>query len=125
MRIDRRLLQVAVTQQHLDGAQVRPGFEQVRGEAMAEDVGVQRFGDTGAIGGMAAGVPDRVHADRVIAAVPETSGEQLQRGLAPQTAEVLVDGGEQPLGKHHVTVSAALAAANVDRHTLAVDIGKL
>ena len=35
MQVDRRFLKVAMTQQHLDGAQVGTGFEQVCGEAVA------------------------------------------------------------------------------------------
>ena len=35
MQIDRRLFQVAMPEQHLNGAQVGAGFQQMRGEAMA------------------------------------------------------------------------------------------
>src|SRR5437660_3401761 len=36
MQIDRRLLQVAMPEQHLNGAQVGTGFEQMRGKAVAQ-----------------------------------------------------------------------------------------
>jgi hypothetical protein len=36
MQIDRRFLKVAISLQHLDGAQVGTGFEQVSGKAMAQ-----------------------------------------------------------------------------------------
>ena len=35
MQIDRRLFQVAVPEQHLNGAQVGAGFQQMSGKAMA------------------------------------------------------------------------------------------
>jgi hypothetical protein len=35
MQINRRLFQVAVSEQHLDGPQVGSGLEQMGGEAMA------------------------------------------------------------------------------------------
>jgi hypothetical protein len=35
MQVDRRLLEVTMTEQHLDGAQVGTGFEQMRGKAVA------------------------------------------------------------------------------------------
>jgi hypothetical protein len=35
MQINRRLFQVAVSEQHLDGAQVSAGFQQMSGKAMA------------------------------------------------------------------------------------------
>jgi hypothetical protein len=36
MQIDRRLFQVAVPEQHLNGAQVGAGFKQMSGKAMAQ-----------------------------------------------------------------------------------------
>jgi hypothetical protein len=35
VKVDRRLFQIVVTEQHLDSAQVRTGFEQMGGEAVA------------------------------------------------------------------------------------------
>ena len=35
MQIDRRLLQIAMPEQHLNGAQVGTGFQQMRSEAVA------------------------------------------------------------------------------------------
>jgi hypothetical protein len=40
MQIDRRLLQVAMPEQHLNGAQVGTGFVQMRGKAVAQRVGM-------------------------------------------------------------------------------------
>lgn len=38
MQVDRRLLKVAMTEQHLDGAQVGAGFEQMSGKAVAQGI---------------------------------------------------------------------------------------
>jgi hypothetical protein len=40
MQIDCRLLKVAMPEQHLNGAQVGTGFEQMRGKAVAQSVGM-------------------------------------------------------------------------------------
>jgi hypothetical protein len=47
MQIDGRFLKVTMTQQHLDSAQVGAGFEQMRGKAVAQSVGMDaRVGGT-------------------------------------------------------------------------------
>ncbi|WP_432756559.1 hypothetical protein [Alloacidobacterium dinghuense] len=38
MQIDRRFLKVAMTELHLDGAQVSIGFQKMRGEAVPQGV---------------------------------------------------------------------------------------
>ena len=40
MQVDRGFFKVAMSEQHLDGAQVGAGFKQMRGEAMAQSVGM-------------------------------------------------------------------------------------
>ena len=56
MQIDRGLLQVAVSQQHLDGPQVGSGLEQMGGKAMAKGVGMDVLvRKTGAFGGLLTG----------------------------------------------------------------------
>jgi hypothetical protein len=40
---DRRLFEIAMAQQHLDGAQVGPGFQQMRGKAMTQSVRMDFF----------------------------------------------------------------------------------
>ena len=53
MQIDRRFLQIAMPQQHLDGSQVSTGFEQVRGKAVAQSVGMDPLVlKTSAFGGL-------------------------------------------------------------------------
>ena len=98
MQIPRRLFEILMPQQDLDGAQVRSGFEQVGGETMTQDVGVNGLVDTGPLGGIMASVPNRPAGDRIIAVVPLPAGEQPLLGPAPQSANVLSQGDQQLLG---------------------------
>ena len=66
MQVDRRFLQVAMSEQHLDGAQVGAGFEQMRGEAVAQRVGMNMLvREPSAFGGVLAGRPDHLGGDRI------------------------------------------------------------
>ena len=49
VQIDDRVFKLAMTQQHLDGAQIRAGFEQMRGVAVAERVRRDMLGDPRAL----------------------------------------------------------------------------
>ena len=60
MQIDRRFLKVAMSKQHLDGAQVGAAFQQMRREAMAQCVGMKvSVLQTGAFGSVPAEIEDR------------------------------------------------------------------
>ena len=50
LQVARRGLQVGVTEQDLDGAQIGPGFEQVCGEGVPQRVRMNRFPNTGGSG---------------------------------------------------------------------------
>ena len=64
IRIDRRLLKVAMSQQHLDGSQVGTGFEQMRSKTVAQSVGMDMLVfKAGAFGGLLAGVPEKPGGD--------------------------------------------------------------
>ena len=61
MQIDRGFLQVAMPQQHLDGSQVGTGFEQMRGKAVAQSVGMDVLVlKAGAFGGLLTGGPENL-----------------------------------------------------------------
>jgi hypothetical protein len=42
VKVNRRLFEIAMSKQHLDSAQVGPGFQQMRGEAMTQSVRMWR-----------------------------------------------------------------------------------
>ena len=70
-----------MAEQQLNGAQVGAAFEQMRGEAMAQRVRMQRLVDAAALGGFPAGVPDDLVADGVIGGVPAAAGNSHTAGL--------------------------------------------
>ena len=55
--------------------EVGPGFEQVRGEAVTEHVGIDAFLNPGAAGGLDASVIGRLVIHGVISAVPAVAGK--------------------------------------------------
>ena len=58
MQINRCLFQIAMAEQHLDGAQVGTGFQQMSGKAMSKRVWMNMFiCQPGAFGRMHAGPP--------------------------------------------------------------------
>ena len=126
MQIDRCLLQVAMAQQYLDGAQVGAGFEQMCGKAVAQRVRMDVLVlKTGAFGGLLTGMPDDLGGDRMTRRVPSVAGKQPVGGLAPQSAPVDAQFLEQLRAEHDIAVLASLAAPDMDDHPLAVDIADL
>ena len=84
VQIDRGFLQVAMSQQHLDGAQVGTGFEQMRGKAVAQSVGMDVLVfKAGALRGLLTGAPENLGGDRRTRRMPSIAGKQPVGGLAP------------------------------------------
>src|SRR6266852_7590322 len=126
MEVDRRLLEVTMTEQHLDGAQVGAGFEQMCGKAVAQSVGMDVLVfKAGAFGGLLTGVPENLGGDRMTRRMPSIAGEQPVGGLAFQPAPVDTQGIEQLGAEHDIAILAPLAAPNMNDHPLAVDIADL
>ena len=89
MQVDRRLLEVTMTEQHLDGAQVGTGFEQMRGKAVAQSMGMDVLVlKPGVFGSLLTGVPENLGGDRMTRRMPSVAGEQPIGGLAFQPAPV-------------------------------------
>ncbi len=126
MQIDCRLFKVAMSQQHLNGAQVGAGFEQVRSKAVAQSVGMNVLVfKAGAFGGLLASVPENLGRDRMTRCMPSIAGEQPVGGLALQPAPVDAKGIEQFGAEHDIAVFAPLASPDMNDHPLAVDIADL
>src|ERR1700688_4955323 len=126
MQIDRRLLKVAMPEQHLAGAQVGAGVEQMRGKAVAQSVGMDVLVfKAGACGGLLTGVPENLGGDRMTRRMPSVAGEQPIGGLAFQPAPVDAERIEQLGAEHDIAVLASLASADMNDHALAVDIADL
>ena len=88
MQIECRLFQIAMSKQDLDGAQIGAGFEQMRGEAMAQSVGMNGFVNAGPLDGFMTSVPGHAEADRISASVPGASWEQPLFRSAMQPSKV-------------------------------------
>src|SRR5260370_39849385 len=126
MQIDCRLLKVAMSQQHLNGSQVGTGFEQMRGKAVAQSVGMDTLVlKTGTFGGLLTGVPENLGGDRMTRRMPSVAGEQPIGGLAFQPAPVDAQCLEQLGTEHDITVLASLASPDMNDHALAVDVADL
>ena len=126
MQVDRRFLQVAMPQQHLDGSQVGTGFEQMSGKAVAQGMGmgVLVF-KAGALRGLLTGVPENLGGDRITCRMPSVAGKKPVGGFALQPAPVDAQGIEQLGAEHDIAVLASLASPDMNDHPLAVDIADL
>ncbi|MGA8481810.1 MAG: hypothetical protein WB696_27915, partial [Chthoniobacterales bacterium] len=118
--IMRRGLDVAVAQQRLNNANVGALLEQVRGEAMAQGVYGNAFGQPGPAGGFATG---QLQSSAVHVPSLAPGGKHPERRAcgAPPDAEYV----QQSFGKHGVAVFVPLALLDAQQHALGVDIGDL
>ena len=94
MEIDGGLFQITMSQQNLDGPQIRAIFKQMSGETMPQGVRVDFLADAGALCRFSAGRLDDLGGDRMIGGVPAVAGEQPHGGFTPETAPVLAQGFE-------------------------------
>src|ERR1039457_1943105 len=86
---------------------------------------MQRFRTTGALGGLAAGMPDHFRGDGIVGSVPYASGKQPDGWFAAQTAIVFSQVFQQIRAKRDISILASLAFLNMDHHALAVDVRHL
>lgn len=66
--------------------------------------------------------PEHLGGYRTARRVPPVAGKQPESRLAPESAPVGAQFFQQRRTQHHVSVLAALAAADVNHHPLAVDV---
>src|SRR6202007_1907469 len=89
MQVDRRLFQITMSQQHLDGAQVGTGLQQMRGEAMTQGVGMDALMlKACAFGRLLTGGPEHLGGDWMTRRMPSVAGKQPVCGLASESAPV-------------------------------------
>ena len=109
-------------QQHLDGAQIRARFEQMRGEAVAQRVRMHAFREAGPPRGTFAGMVDHLGSDGAIAGMITLARKQPYARLSSQPVPVLPEFVEQLWAEQHIAIFAAFAALDVNHHALAVDV---
>jgi hypothetical protein len=106
-----------MSQEELNGSEVRAALQEVGGKAMAEGVDGDVLSQPCGTGGLDAGPIDRRVGHGTIQGLP--GKEPVARaGRLPVGAEDV----QEPWREHHIAVLAALALANMDDHPLAVDV---
>jgi hypothetical protein len=110
-------LEVAVSEEDLNGADVGASFEEVGGEAMAEGMGGDVLVEAGGLGGAGADVADGLLDEGTAG---DVAGEEPFFGLSG--FPILAEDGQEPGREHDVAVLATLALADADDHTFAVDV---
>lgn len=126
MEVDRRFLQVTMTEQHLDGSQISARFEQMGGKAVPQGVRMDVLAfESGTFRRALAGCPKNLGGDRITGRVPSVAGKQPVGRLAPQPAPLDGKCTEKLGAEHDITVFAALASPNMHDHALAIDITDL
>ena len=124
MQVDDGVLQLHVSEQHLNGAQIRSGFEHMRRIAVAKQMRGDAFLDPGVLGRFLAGLPDVFVVIGTSARQPfSIAGEQPRLRLHP--APVLTECFKQFPAQWHIPVASAFAVTDVDDVALAVDVADL
>jgi hypothetical protein len=81
VQIDRRVREVGVAEEHLDGAEVRARLQQMRRVRMSQRVRRDGLVDLGARRGQPHGVPNRLCRNRPVGAPPFLrAGEEIRLG---------------------------------------------
>src|SRR5471032_3078431 len=91
-------------------------------QGMRVDVLVRQPGTTGSL---MTGMPDAVGGDGMLAGVPAPARKQPDGRLATKTAPVQAQSVQQLGAEHDIAILASLTAADMNHHSLAVDIADL
>jgi hypothetical protein len=98
MEINGGFLQIAMSQQNLDGPQIRAVLEQVSGETVSQRVRMNLLADAGTLGGFPAGLPDDLGGDRMIGGVPAVAGKQPDGGCGSSKCRLRRESSVVPPG---------------------------
>src|SRR5260370_31889912 len=109
-------------QQHLDGAQICAGFEEMRGKAMAQRVRMHAVRETGPPGSLFTGMVDHLGSDGAITGMTALARKQPFAGFSSQPVPVLPEFVEQLGAEQHIAVFAAFTALHVNHHSLTVAV---
>ena len=113
-------------EQHLNGAQVGTGFEQMRGKAVAQSMGMDVLAfKPSALCGVLTGSPQDLGGDRITCGMPSIAGKQPGRWLVPEPAPIDAQCIEQLRAEHDIPVLASLTDPDMNDHPLAVNIADL
>jgi len=121
MEIHRCVRQVCMTQQELNGAQVRARFQEVCRVRVPECVRRDPFVDAGLSSGEAHRLPDHLRRDRRIG-TPAVTRPRKEIGLRSHPPVVLPERGEERGTQGNLAIAAALALLDAQHHALTIDV---
>ena len=107
MHVNQGVLQIFMTEQNLNGAEIRSSLIEMRRETMAQSVGMDAFLEAGVLGGFMTCVPNGFHIDGPILAI--VAGEQATNAPLPH-AKRPPPGGYVQTGKPEVMPKASKPA---------------
>ena len=123
MKVTAGGLQIRVTEQQLNGAEVRAGLKQMRCETVPQSVRMHSFPDSGPGGSVFDGVEDGLAAHRHVAGMgASATGEQVCLWFGIRRTPVSAQFFEQPRAEHDIAILIALTLLDVNQHTRAVDV---
>ena len=124
MQIDDRVFNLAMTEQHLDGAQISAGFEQVRSVTVPQRVRRDMLPNPSALRCQLASLPRNLGGDgNVRSPVLHRAGKQIVLRLHP--APVDTERLQKLFAQRNIAIVTAFPLPDVNHHPLAVDIGDL
>ena len=124
MQIDDGVFNLAMTEQHLDGAQISARFEQVRGVTVPQRVRRDMLPDPSSLRCQSASFPRNFGGDgNVRSPVLYCAGKQKVLRLHP--APVDTERLEKLLAQRNIAIMTTFPLPDVNHHPLAVDIGDL
>src|SRR5215470_17689322 len=109
MQIQRGVLEMPVSQEQLDGAQVGSSLQHVGRETVAQCVGTDSFSDARAQSRFMTGVPDRFVGGRLLLCRGPPAGKQVNARLPLGCLPIIAEGSEQFLGKRKFPVARSFA----------------
>ena len=120
MEVEAGAAETGMPQQELDAAQVNPRFEQMRREAMAQEMRINHLRELGGVAGLCADMGDAHAGDGLGDAVAgkEPGLELIELPVAPQQRQ-------QVRREHHQAIAFPLALADLDDHAFGVDVRAL
>jgi len=122
VQIDGCFFQIPMSEQNLNGAQIRSRFQQMRGEAVAQGVGMNLITDSGSSSRLPASRPSHFGADVILAGVPAVAGEKPGLRSARQSIQMVLKFQQQFRTEHDIAVFPAFPALDVDHHSVNVHV---
>ena len=115
-------LDAAVAEQHLNDARIGALFQQVRGEAVPQNVRRDPLSEAALLSRVAAGLRDGWLLGCVFRA---PGGKQPTRLIRPQRAIVTAQNRQQARRQHRIAVFLAFALFDAQQHALGIDVAHL